>query len=61
MAANRFELTAREVFHLLDQQVAAIAGRKLGKFTRIEANAYQARRRRIFKLRSALSRFHAPA
>ena len=59
MDATRFELTAREVLHLLDQQVAAIAGRKPKKFTRIEANAYQARRRKIFKLRSELSRFVA--
>lgn len=60
MDATRFELTAREVLHLLDRQVAAIAGRRLGKFTRIEASAYQTRRRKIFKLRSELSRFVAP-
>lgn len=60
MDATRFELTAREVLHLLDQQVAAIAGRRFGKFTRIEANAYDARRRRILKLRSEIARFLAP-
>jgi len=60
MDATRFELNAREVLHLLDQQVAALAGRRPGKFTRIEANAYDARKRRILKLRSEISKFLAP-
>ena len=60
MDATRFELTAREVLHLLDRQVAAIAGRRLGKFTRVEAKSYEARKRRILKLRSEISRFVAP-
>jgi len=60
MDATRFELTAREVLHLLDRQVAAIAGRGLGRFTRVEAKSYEARKRRILKLRSEISRFVAP-
>jgi hypothetical protein len=60
MDAARFELTAREVLHLLDQQVAALAGRKLGEFSPVEANAYEARKRRILKLRTEISKFLAP-
>lgn len=60
MDATRFELNAREVLHLLDQQVAALAGRRLGKFTSVEASAYETRKRRILKLRSEISRFLAP-
>ncbi len=60
MDVTRFELNAREVLHLLDRQVAAIAGRRFKEFSRNEANIYLARKRRILKLRSSLSRLIPP-
>jgi hypothetical protein len=60
MDVTRFELTAREVLHLLDRQVAAIASRRLKKFSRTDTNIYLARKRRILKLRSSLSRLIPP-
>lgn len=59
MDGTRFELTAREVLHLLDQQVAALASRGFDHFTSHEVTAYEARKRRILKLRSKLSRLLA--
>jgi hypothetical protein len=60
MDATRFELNAREVLHLLDRQVAAIVGRRFVDFTQVEASTYKTRKRRILKLRSALSKFVTP-
>jgi hypothetical protein len=60
MDVTRFEPTAREVLHLLDQQVAALAGRNFKEFSRKEANSYLARKRKILKLRSSLSRLIPP-
>jgi len=56
MDATRFEPIAREVLQLLDQQVAALSGRRFEEFSRHEAEAYRARKRRILKLRSELAK-----
>jgi hypothetical protein len=61
MDATRFGQIARELLKLLDQQVAALAGRRFDEFSRDEVHAYHARKRRILKLRSDLSKFLAAA
>lgn len=59
MDANKFERVSRELLDLLDQQVAAIANRRFEELTREEVNAYERRKRRILKLRSALAKLLA--
>ncbi len=48
---------ARELCELLQQQVESVVGRKFNDFTEEELEAYQARKRRIFELRSELDKF----
>lgn len=59
MDAPKFEQVSRELFDLLDQQVAAITNRSFKEFTREEAAAYESRKRRILQLRSELSKLLA--
>ena len=56
MDANKFERVSRELLDLLDQHVAAIANRRFEELTREEVKAYERRKRRILKLRSALAK-----
>ena len=60
MGSTEFEQIARELLHLLDQQVAAIVGRNFNDLTTDEVNAYQCRKRRILELRAALDELLPP-
>ena len=60
MGQTEFERIVRELLDLLDQQVAAIAGRNYNDFTRDEVDAYQCRKRRILELRTALDALIPP-
>ncbi|MFZ3264448.1 MAG: hypothetical protein WA172_10645 [Terriglobales bacterium] len=60
MGSTEFERIAGEILDLLDQQVAAIAGRNFNDLTQEEVDAYQCRRRRILELRTALDALIPP-